>query len=110
MIAVDISYQASSFTNRNDRPIDPSGVLRLGAEEAPFANAVELLELIAQSDQGQACFAENWVNFAFGTHIPVATSSRLATAFKDNELRIRELLVLVTQQDAFYFRRAEASQ
>jgi hypothetical protein len=62
---------------------------------------------IAQSAQGQACFAQNWVSYAFGEEFSVPMTAGLVASFRERELRIRDLLVLVTQEDAFYLRRME---
>jgi hypothetical protein len=91
----------------NGRALDPSGSLVGSDNDGPFADARELLERIGASAKGQACFAQHWVSFAFGGEYRVPTSTALLASFRERELRVRDLLLLVTQEDAFYLRRDE---
>jgi hypothetical protein len=92
---------------QNGRTLDPSGTLIGSDNDGPFAGAHELLRRIAESAKGQACFAQHWVDFAFGGEYHVPTSTALVAELRERELRVRDLLLLVTQEEAFYLRRAE---
>jgi hypothetical protein len=83
--------------------IDPSG-------EVPgvgkVASAVELARLIADSDDTQQCFASNWLAFAYGRTLDASDAcSRAAVerAFQDSGYNVRELLLSLTQTDAFLY-------
>jgi hypothetical protein len=67
---------------------------------------VELVQLIASSEQTHACFAETWSNFAYGrTHAAedACTQAQLEEQFAASGYDIRQLLLALTQTDDFLF-------
>ena len=90
------------------RPLLTHGELRgSGDQDGEFSDAQELFKRIGESVEGQACFAQHWSRFAFGSaDYSVPVSSQLLADFRDRELGILELMLLITQDDAFYLRRA----
>lgn len=94
-------------TTQNGRTLDASGWLRGSDNDGEFADGRELLARVGASAQGQACFAQHWVTFAFGGELEVPVSSALLARLRERALAIRELVLLVVEEDAFYLRREE---
>ncbi len=84
--------------------IDASGTLRLGANELAFSGASELLEGLAKEPQVQACYAKNWLQFAYGRAEAEGDLRALGLAaarLQTGDFSIRELAVALTQRPAF---------
>jgi hypothetical protein len=64
--------------------------------------------LLAQSDMVRACVTRNWFRFAYGhaesENGDACALAQLDHAFAEGEYDLRELLVAVTQTDAFLYR------
>lgn len=98
-----------------DTPIDPSGALPgVGAA----SNAIELVKLIAQTDEAENCFAQHWMRFGHGRSIELVTATgtqgadacdaqALQAAFKKGGFNIKQFLLALTQSDGFLYRRAQ---
>lgn len=90
----------------NDRgaPVDTSGTLRLGTKDLVFRNASELLAALAQEPQVQACYAKNWLQFAYGRREDQADFRALGLAAQQlgsGSFSIRDLAVALTERPAF---------
>jgi hypothetical protein len=90
----------------NDRgaPVDTSGTLHIGTKDLVFGDASELLEALAQEPQVQACYAKNWLQFAYGRRDDVADSRALGLAaqhLQSETFSIRDLAVALTERPAF---------
>lgn len=85
----------------NGVTIDASGALPgLG----DVNNAVQLVQLIADSDAAHACFAVNWTNFAYGRSSgpeDQCTLAELTEQFEGSGHDIGQLLLDLTQTDDF---------
>lgn len=85
-------------------PVDTTGTLRLGAKELSFSNAGELLEALAKEPQVQACYAKNWLQFAYGRREGEADLRTLGLAAQNlqaGSFSIRDLAVALTERPAF---------
>lgn len=85
-------------------PIDSSGTLELGGQELTFGGASELLEALAQEPQVHACYAKNWLEFAYGRSDDEADSRALGLAAQRlgaGAFSIRDLAVTLTERPAF---------
>lgn len=86
-------------------PVDSSGWLSgSGDLQGNFDGAVELGQKLAASSQVQTCVASQWTRYALGvdsTGIDAATVAPIATAFASSGGNMRELVVAVTNSDAF---------
>jgi hypothetical protein len=85
-------------------PIDASGTLRLGSKDLAFQSAGELLEALAQEPQVQACYAKNWLQFAYGRREAQGDLRGLGLAaqrLQAGNLSIRDLAVALTERPAF---------
>ena len=85
-------------------PVDVSGTLRVGTKELPFQGASELLQGLAKEPQVQACYAKNWLQFAYGRRENQADSRALGLAAKHlqaGNFSIRDLAMAFTERPAF---------
>lgn len=67
---------------------------------------VELVKKIASADATQNCFAQRWMEFGYGKTLDNAdgcTQSALNDAFKQSGGNIQQLLVALTQTEAFLY-------
>jgi hypothetical protein len=84
--------------------IDASGTLKLGKDEISFASSAELLDGLASSGQVQACYAKNWLQFAYGREETQADLRAIGLAARDlatQAFTIRDLAVSLTRRPAF---------
>jgi hypothetical protein len=89
------------------QPVDSTGTLSDTDVDGPFNNAIDLIKRLAGSQQVSDCFATEWFRYAFGRGESTADTCSLQSlkgAFTSSQLDIQELLVAVTQTDAFRFR------
>jgi hypothetical protein len=102
----------------NGLDVDESGEVVAITEQAlngPFVGPVELSNRIAVSAQARACLASNWYRYTFGrAELPEDSCSvaQVQTRFEESAGNLKELLVALTQTDAFLYRPAiaEAAQ
>ncbi len=85
----------------NNTPIDASG-------DAPilgkFNGAIEMEAQLAASEQVQQCFATQWMNFGYGRTLKDAEACGVESVrikFKETNYNIQELLLGLTQSEAF---------
>lgn len=91
----------------NALPIDSSGELATSDVAGPFDGVVELGRKLSQSKDVQSCFVGGWLTFAYGraeTENDACTRASLEDAFEKSGGRIPELLLALTQTDAFLYR------
>lgn len=92
------------------KPVDATGELVGTDVDGPFDGPVALAAKLAISGQVQSCYVTQWFRFAYGraeTAADACTLADLMTTFAATNGSVRELLVAITQTDAFRFRRAE---
>jgi hypothetical protein len=90
----------------NDRgaPVDTSGALHLGGKDLAFRDASELLQALSEEPQVRACYAKNWLQFAYGRREDAADSRALGLAaqkLQSENFSIRDLAVALTERPAF---------
>jgi len=90
-------------------PIDTAGEITFTREsDGPVANATELAAAFAQSPEVRDCFATQSFRFFYGrseAKSDACSLAQLSTAFEKSNYNIVELLVALTQTDAFLYRR-----
>jgi hypothetical protein len=64
-----------------DTPIDASG--SVPGVDGPAANAIELTQKLAVSETVQACFASNWMQFAYGRSLDGADDCNTQAVLKE---------------------------
>ena len=96
------------------RPVDDSGELHDTDVDGEFDGAVDLAHRLAESDQVQGCMARQWFRYAHGRNEhdleDNCSVDQLTEAFQGADLDIRELIVALTQTDAFLYRRVEDAE
>lgn len=89
------------------KPIDASGELLYAEISGAFNGVPELAEMLVNSNEVGACMTKQWFRYAYGraeSDVDQCTLDRLATDFADSGRSIRELLIDITQTDAFLYR------
>jgi hypothetical protein len=96
----------------NGLAVDDSGEV-LGTGEAtldgPFAGLTELSSRLATSALARDCLVTNWYRYAFGRQEQPADScsiDQVKERFQTSQGNLKELLVGLTQTDAFLYRPA----
>ena len=93
--------------SEDGRPIDASGTLVGTDVDGPFVGPVELSGKLASSAQAQSCLMGRW--FLYGHGRPPTDEDRCTLADLEASFRatgsIRELIVALTQTDAFLRRK-----
>jgi hypothetical protein len=75
--------------------------------DGPVADATELGQRLAQSEQVRACYVTNNFRFFYGHEVEQADAcslARLLVDFKGAGYNLTELLVALTRTDAFLYR------
>ncbi len=89
-------------------PVDASGeLIHIGDGGGPFDGAQEMISMLADSSLVQDCFARQWVRFSLGRHDTESDACSVATVrdhFDAAGARLDEVLVAITQTDAFLYR------
>jgi hypothetical protein len=86
--------------------VDASGSIRTSAGDVPFDGALELAAWLADSSQVRACVVTQWFTWSHGRApdlVDACTTETLVDAFTAADGDIRELLVALTQTEAFYY-------
>jgi hypothetical protein len=98
----------------NGQNVDASGEL-LGTDvDGPFVGPAELGAMLAQSEDVAQCVARQWFRFAYGrtesAELDECNLDTIDEAFAESGNDLRELLVSLTQTDAFMLRTAYAAE
>ncbi len=92
----------------NGQTVDATGEI-FGTDVAgTFDGAIELTAKLAQSEQTMACFAKTWFRFALGRSERPEDDGALAVVadkFKASGFKMSELLVALTETNAFRYQR-----
>lgn len=92
--------------DENGLPIDATGDVTSSDVAGPFNGAAELTARLAQSQEVKDCIVETWFRFAHGRSVSDADTGNLALlsqAFAGNAYNLQELMVAVTQTNAFRY-------
>ena len=92
----------------NGVTIDASGELAMLPE--PFNGPLDLVQLIAESEQTHACFAEQWFTYSAGRKLSredACLLEKLEAQFVASGHSIKDLLLQLTQTDSFLYRPAQ---
>ncbi|MFO0551527.1 MAG: DUF1592 domain-containing protein [Polyangiaceae bacterium] len=94
-------------SEENGKPIDSSGELTDTDVDGKFYGLDSLTTRMIESDDVKHCYAKMWFRWAYGrgeTDADECNVSQLEQAFDDSGGNIKELLVALTQTDAFLYR------
>jgi hypothetical protein len=100
----DFDGLGSHRTIEKDAPVDASGEVTLGSNVLNFVGGRELAEQLAALPEAQACYAQNWLRYAFGradTSDDLRTLAVLSRGLADPQYGVRDVLVDITQSAAF---------
>ena len=91
-------------TTENGVEIDPSGTVpdTLGDVSGP----IDLAQKLAGSEDVQNCFAKRWSEYGYGLTLRAedkCTTQAVTTAFKTSGYNVKQLLIELTQTDAFHY-------
>jgi hypothetical protein len=96
-------------THEGDLPIDATGELKFTRDaNGPVDNGIALIHRLAQSDEVRQCYATQWFRFAHGRDVAFDDACHLhdlMAAFRKSGWNVKELLVALTQTEAFRYRR-----
>ncbi|HET6146062.1 MAG TPA: DUF1592 domain-containing protein [Polyangia bacterium] len=76
----------------------------------PVNGPVELAQKIADSEEAQTCFASHWMDFGYGRTLgaeDACTAEAVNDGFKKSGYNVKQLLLALTQTDAFLYLPAE---
>ncbi len=94
----------------NELPIDATGEIIDSDIDGTFDGAVDLAQRVVGSQEAQACFATRWFRFAYGRAEQAedgCSVQSIRERFQDSDFDVLELLVALTQTDAFLYRNVE---
>jgi hypothetical protein len=94
----------------NGLPIDASGELIQSDVAGPFQGAVELAAKLANSRDAQVCLSTQWFRYGYGRAEQDTDACSLATLgarLTQSGGNLVELIVALTQTDAFLYRRVQ---
>jgi len=95
--------------DENGQPVDARGELMETDVDGAFDGTNELAARLTTSDQVRACIATEWLRFAIGrgeTDADVCSEERLLDRLRVTNGSLTELVVALTQTDAFMYRTA----
>jgi hypothetical protein len=92
----------------NGKTIDPRGEIKAADVAGPFTGAVELGKRLAASEDVRGCVSMQWYRYAFGTsgdsEADGCTLRAVKERFAASGHNLRELVIALTQTDAFVYR------
>lgn len=98
----------------NGLPIDDTGELVDTRNiDGAFHGVVDLGKKLAESEEARQCVATQWFRYGYGRAEGAddyCAMQQLQVAFAEKEFNVKELLVALTQTDAFRYRRAVTVQ
>ena len=85
-------------------PVDTSGTIAASDVDGDVANAIELSQRLASSNQVRACFAKRWTKAALGhgQHIDNCSNEQIVSKFATSG-NMQELLLAIVESNAFRF-------
>ncbi|MFO0750489.1 MAG: DUF1592 domain-containing protein [Myxococcota bacterium] len=96
--------------DENGLPIDATGELRLTRDaNGPVDNALGIARRLAGSDEVRQCYVTQWFRYTHGRDVAFDDECNiydLMQAFAASSWNIEELLVALTQTEAFRYRKA----
>ena len=100
-------------TTDNGLPVDATGTITLDGAAKNFKNAVELSNLLANSNDVRSCFVTQWAKFAFSRANEPADAASLNdayAAFSKANFTVRDLLISIAKSRSFNYRSPSAGE
>ncbi len=99
---------------QNGKDIDAVGeVVQTDDLDGTYDGAIELAQALATSTQVQECVSSQWFRFSYNRSVTPEDScslDQINEAFVASNFNVRELLVALTQTNAFLYRRAVVAE
>jgi hypothetical protein len=97
-------------TTDNGQPINAKSTYEIDGQMVSFDGPVELMQIIAKSQQGNACYAKHWVEYLYGrdvdmTNMADANLVANAGAISRVKLSAKNLISNLVTTEAFVTRR-----
>lgn len=92
-------------TTENNVIIDATGNIP-GPYGVPVNNGIEMAQALAQNPEAMNCFASHWMDYAYGRTMgatDACTAERLEVAFQQAGFNVQQLMLALTQTDAFLY-------
>ncbi|MCA9701669.1 MAG: DUF1592 domain-containing protein, partial [Myxococcales bacterium] len=100
-------------TEDNGQPVDAATSVLLGGAVVPVADALELMDVMAESQAVHECYAQHWIEYAAGRNavtIDDPQIERIGADSLEQQQSLHDLLVALTISPAFLNRAAEELQ
>lgn len=100
-------------TEEAGKPIDATGILTQSDIDGEFDGVVELAHKLTGSEKAQTCYTKQWFRYAYGrgeTQQDDCTMEAINAEFQSSGANIKQLLLNLTQTDAFMYRIAGGAQ
>lgn len=91
-------------STENGAPIDAAGSTKIGQTTLAFQGAAELSEELSALSRTRACYAINWLSYAFGREETAGDSrtlGRITKSLAASPFGARDLLITLTRGAAF---------
>jgi hypothetical protein len=91
----------------NGVPVDASAEIHKTDAKGTFNGVLELSERLAGSLDAQHCYVGKWLTYAYGrveSEADICTRQSLEQAFQEGSGNVQQLLVALTQTEAFLYR------
>ncbi len=87
-------------TTENGVPVDTAASMVLDGREVSFAGPVELVDLLARSEEAHRCYAGRWIEFAFGRPLALEDTSTW-DAMASRSLPVADIVAALVKSPAF---------
>jgi len=94
-------------STENGKPVDATGSIVDSDVDGPFEGVRDLADKLAGSEEVKACYTKMWFRFAYGraeSSQDACALEQLGQSFEKSNGSVKELLLALTQTDAFLFR------
>lgn len=95
------------------KPVDASGSIVESDVNGDFNGAVELANILADSEDVKRCYVKQWFRFGYGrgeTKDDLCMIEDLYTELEGADGDVRSLMIALTQTDAFMFKKVEGAK
>lgn len=96
-------------TTDNGLTVDASGTYKLDNADVTFSNALELVDLLADSADAHRCYANHWFAYLNGSEVDSSADAVLdhvATLSNSEDISVQDLIRNLVQSNAFLTRSA----
>lgn len=100
-------------TEENGQLIDATGTIIKSDIDGDFNGVVELAHKLTDSKKAQSCYTKQWFRYAYGrgeTAQDQCSMDGINAEFKATSGNVKDLLLTLTQTDAFLYRMAGGAQ